>query len=64
MRFLTNLDLLLSRWFERVDAGLELTSFYDALYLELALRTSAHLATLDTSLRRAAAKEGIPVLTA
>ena len=39
-------------------------SFYDALYLELALRTSAHLATLDTSLRRAAAKEGIPVLTA
>lgn len=40
------------------------TSFYDALYLELALRTSADLATLDASLRRAAAKEGIPVLAA
>lgn len=40
------------------------TSYYDALYLELALRTSADLATLDASLRRAAAKEGIPVLTA
>ena len=40
------------------------TSFYDALYLELALRSSADLATLDASLHRAAAKEGIPVLTA
>ena len=39
-------------------------SYYDALYLELALRTSSDLATLDLSLRRAAAQEGIPVLTA
>lgn len=40
------------------------TSFYDALYLELALRMRAELATLDTSLRIAASKQGIPVLSA
>ena len=34
-------------------------SFYDALYLELAKRKSAGLATLDSSLSRAAAAEGV-----
>ena len=36
-------------------------SFYDALYLELAKRESAGLATLDSSLSRAAAAEGVPL---
>ena len=35
-------------------------SFYDALYLELARRRGAALATLDAALARAAAAEGIP----
>lgn len=34
---------------------------YDALYLELALRRGAHLATLDEQLRRAAQAEGVPL---
>ena len=34
-------------------------SFYDALYVELARRLSAELATLDAALGRAAAAEGI-----
>ncbi len=38
-------------------------SFYDALYLELALRRSAELATLDTALARAAADVGVPVVS-
>ncbi len=32
---------------------------YDAVYLELALRTGARLATLDKALRRAAEAEGV-----
>ncbi len=36
-------------------------SFYDALYLELAKRESAELATLDQALSRAAVAEGLPV---
>ena len=36
-------------------------SFYDALYLELAKRESAALATLDQALSRAAFAEGLPV---
>ena len=36
-------------------------SFYDALYLELAKRESAELATLDQALGRAAVAEGLPV---
>lgn len=36
-------------------------SFYDALYLELAKRESAALATLDGALGRAAAAEGVPL---
>ena len=36
-------------------------SLYDALYLELAKRESAELATLDSSLSRAAAAEGVPL---
>lgn len=35
-------------------------SSYDALYLELAKREGAGLATLDDSLSRAAAAEGVP----
>lgn len=35
-------------------------SFYDALYLELARRSGAALATLDAALARAAAAEGVP----
>ena len=36
-------------------------SFYDALYLELAKRESADLATLDQALGRAAVAEGVPL---
>jgi predicted nucleic acid-binding protein len=36
-------------------------SVYDAAYLELALRTSHPLATLDASLAKAAARAGIPL---
>ena len=36
-------------------------SFYDALYLELAKRESAELATLDAALGRAAVAEGVPL---
>ena len=36
-------------------------SFYDALYLELAKRESAELATLDGALGRAAVSEGVPL---
>ena len=36
-------------------------SFYDALYLELAKRESADLATLDRALGRAAVAEGVPL---
>lgn len=38
-------------------------SFYDALYLELAKRESAELATLDVALGQAAGAEGVPILT-
>ena len=38
-------------------------TFYDALYLELALRMTAALATLDNALARAAANEGLDVIT-
>lgn len=37
-------------------------TFYDALYLELAFRMTAALATLDNALARAAANEGLDVL--
>lgn len=36
-------------------------SSYDASYLELALRSSAPIATLDDDLRRAAAKAGVKI---
>jgi predicted nucleic acid-binding protein len=35
---------------------------YDAIYLDLALRTSLPLATLDEDLRRTAKKLGVPLL--
>jgi len=37
-------------------------SSYDAAYLELAMRRGVALATLDKNLRKAAVKEGVPVL--
>lgn len=37
-------------------------SSYDAVYLDLALRSSLPLATLDEDLRRAAKKLGVPLL--
>ena len=38
------------------DMGL---TYYDASYLELALRTGSQLATKDSALRRAATKAGV-----
>ena len=40
-----------------------LLTFYDALYLELALRRNMPLATLDSALERASTAEGLPALT-
>jgi predicted nucleic acid-binding protein len=37
-------------------------TFYDATYLELALRLSLPLATLDDDQRQAAQQEGVPLL--
>ena len=37
-------------------------SFYDAVYLELAIRHSAPMATLDRTLARAADAEGLPLI--
>ena len=37
-------------------------SFYDATYLELAIRRDIPLATLDNALDRAATAEGLPAL--
>ena len=37
-------------------------TFYDAVYLELAVRYKAPIATLDKALARAADAEGLPVL--
>ena len=39
-------------------------TFYDALYLELAIRRAMPLATLDNDLQRAAAARGIELLSA
>jgi predicted nucleic acid-binding protein len=39
-------------------------TFYDAAYLELALREKASLATLDDALARAAATEGVALIDA
>lgn len=46
------------------DAAMQLAlthnlTFYDALYLELAIRRNAQLATLDSALARAALNEGL-----
>ena len=43
-------------------ADLHRLTVYDATYLELALRLSLPLATLDDDLRRAAQQEGVPLL--
>ena len=39
-------------------------SFYDATYLELALRERIPLATIDRAMARAAVAEGVPVIGA
>ena len=54
----SNLDIALELAFEY-----EL-SFYDALYLELALRRGLALATLDHELERAARSAGVEVVSA
>jgi predicted nucleic acid-binding protein len=43
-------------------ADLHRLTVYDATYLELALRLSLPLATLDDDLRNAAQREGVPLL--
>lgn len=43
-------------------ADLHRLTVYDATYLELALRLSLPLATLDDELRQAAQREGVPVV--
>jgi predicted nucleic acid-binding protein len=43
-------------------ADLHQLTIYDATYLELALRLSLPLATLDDELRQAAQQEGVPLL--
>jgi len=43
-------------------ADLHRLTVYDATYLELALRLSLPLATLDDDLRQAAQQEGVPLL--
>lgn len=55
--------------FPRSDDVLELSqrhrlTFYDAAYLELALREKAPLATLDDALARAAVAEGVALIGA
>jgi predicted nucleic acid-binding protein len=45
-------------------ARLHRLTFYDAAYLELALHENAPLATLDGSLAKAAAADGVPLLIA
>ncbi len=43
-------------------ADLHRLTVYDATYLELALRLSLPLATLDDNLRRAAQREGVKLM--
>lgn len=51
------------RWSRTLElADLHRLTMYDATYLELALRLSLQLATLDEDLRQAAQREGIPQL--
>lgn len=45
-------------------ADTEGLTFYDAIYLELAIRHGATLATGDSALRRAATQRAVPVLPA
>ena len=43
-------------------AGQHQLSFYDAAYLELAMRTGSEMATLDQKLKQAAENSGVPCL--
>ena len=67
LRFLNDLPLVTDDE-ARLDDALDLArtyglTMYDALYLELAIRREAPLATLDNKLRRAASEAGVPTLT-
>ena len=66
---LTNVARLRIRLDTEPDHGLVLSiarehrlTVYDALYLDLAVRTSATLATLDRRLASAATDRGVPVV--
>lgn len=66
---LTNVERLRIRLDTEPDHGLVLSiarehrlTVYDALYLDLAVRTSATLATLDRRLASAATDRGVPVV--
>jgi predicted nucleic acid-binding protein len=68
--FLLNLSLLRLRIDRSPDENAVLRlvrahrlSVYDAVYLELAQREGLPLATLDADLRRAAAGEGVPLVS-
>jgi len=68
--FLLNLALLRLRVDQSPDEGAVLQlarahrlSVYDAAYLELAQREGLALATLDADLRKAAAMEGVPLVS-
>lgn len=58
----TDMDLNLSTAFSL--AQMHGLSFYDAVYLELAKRQNAALASLDAALVRAAESEGLPPVEA
>ena len=67
LRFLNGLPLITDDD-ARLDAALDMAriyglTLYDAVYLELAIRTRFALATLDNKLRRAASDAGVPTLT-
>jgi predicted nucleic acid-binding protein len=69
-RFLLNLSRLRIRLDRVPDEGAVLRlarthrlSVYDAAYLELAQREGVPLATLDVDLRKAAANEGVALLS-
>ena len=67
LRFLNGLPLITDDD-ARLDAALDMAriyglTLYDAVYLELAIRTRFALATLDNKLRRAASEAGVPTLT-
>ncbi len=57
-------DFSPDQWTTLTLARTHRLTFYDALYLELAQRRQATLATLDNALLRAADTEGVPAVPA